>query len=73
MWYIIYACIDAALHRIIHRTHCITPKRVTSLRGFISESSRPGSTAPFEEILHRWHAVSNGNAVSDFTALRFEL
>ena len=34
------------------------------------KSLRPGNTAPFEEILHRWQAV--GNTVYDLTGLRFE-
>ena len=47
-----------------------TPKRVTSLRGPISASLRPGNTAPFEEMSQRWRAV--GNTVSDLTGPRFE-
>ena len=46
------------------------PKRVTSLRGPIPASLRPGNTAPFEEMSQRWQLV--GNTVSDLTGLRFE-
>ena len=36
----------------------------------ISASFRPGNTAPFEEMLHRWPAVDY--AVPDLTGPRFE-
>ena len=45
-------------NQIFYCTRCITPIRVTSLRG----SSRvvgPRITAPFEEMLQQWRAVGN--------------
>ena len=50
---------------IFYYTRCITPKRVTSWRGPISASLRPGNTTPFEEMSQRWRTV--GNTVSDLT------
>ena len=57
-------------NQTFHYTRCITPKRVTSWRGSIFASLRPGNTASFEETSQRWRAV--GNTESDLTGPRFE-
>ena len=38
--------------------------------GPVSESLRPGSTAPFEVMLQRWRAI--GNTELELTSPRFE-
>ena len=47
-------------NQMFHYTRYITPKRVTSLRGwFISASFRPGNTITLsEEIIQQWRAVA---------------
>ena len=55
-------------NQIFHYTRCITPQRVTSWRGAISESLRSGNTASFE-MSQRWRAI--GNTISDLNGPRF--
>ena len=57
-------------NQIFHYTRSSTPKRVTSLRGLISASLRPGNTTPFEAMSQQRRAV--GNTVSDLTGPRFK-
>ena len=54
-------------NQIYHYTHCITPKRVSSLWG---PSLRRCNTAPFDEILQWWRFVDN--TVFNLTSPRYE-
>ena len=45
-------------NQIFHYTHCITPKRVTSLQSPIFASLHPGDTSPCKEMLQRWQALT---------------
>ena len=55
-------------NQIFHYIRCITPKRVTSLRGSSpSHCARATQFRPFE-MLQRWQAV--GNSMYDLTGPR---
>ena len=53
-----------------HCSRCKYAEACNDLAGPIYASLRPGNTAPSEEMSLRWQVV--GNAVSNFTGLRFE-
>ena len=57
-------------NQIFHYTRRNTPKRVTSWRDHLRVPALTGNTAPFEESLQRWRAISN--TVQDLTGPRFE-
>ena len=58
------------IDQIFYYARCITPKRVTSLRGPSGVIAPVGNTTLFEEMWQRWRAL--GNTVSDLTGPRFE-
>ena len=58
------------INQIVYYTRCITPKRVTSLRGPISASLRPKNTTSFKEM-SQWQR-SVGNTMPSLIGSRFK-